>query len=168
MLLLLYGSCAKSNNEQVLTNSETESIFELDTSRHVILKYDPAWHWILKGGTATELNDEELAVIEVVLQDLIEEVNRAQLLPLDSLMATNPNYYLDSPRMLSLKDKYRQYVPVLNEAGEKEVWINLFCVADEGWKDGSVKVSDGGSCFFNVVVNVDQKSHRDLNINPDA
>lgn len=168
MLLLLYSSCAKSNNEQVSTNSETESIFELDTSRYVILKYDPAWHWVLKGGKATDLNDEELAVIEKVLEELVEEVNSMQSLPSDSLLNTKPEYYIESGKELTLDDKYRQYVPVLNEAGEKEVWVNLFCIADEGWKDGTVQVFDGGSCFFNVIINVDQQSHRDLIINGDA
>ena len=168
MLVLLYSACAKSSNERVAESVHTETKFALDSSRYVILNYDSSSHWAIKSGKATELNSQELAVIEQVLEELIEEVNSMQSLPYDSLINTKPEYYIESGKELTLDDKYRQYVPVLNKVGEKEVWVNLFCEADEGWKSGSVHVDDGGSCFFNVIINVDQKSHRNLMINGDA
>ena len=61
----------------------------------------------------------------------------------------------------------RQYVPVLNEKGEKEVWINFFCndFDDDNWKTATFNVRDGGNCFYSLKVNLATKEVYDLEIN---
>jgi hypothetical protein len=52
--------------------------------------------------------------------------------------------------------KYKvQFVPYLNEKGEKEIWINGFCSDyDIDWKTEIVHVFDGGNCYFTVRLNL--------------
>jgi len=54
-----------------------------------------------------------------------------------------------------------------NEKGEKEVWINFFCVhyEDSSWKTFRFNVMDGGNCFYNLKVNLATKEIYDVNIN---
>ncbi len=50
---------------------------------------------------------------------------------------------------------YKQFIAVINSKGEKEVWVNCFCKTDDfDWKIHVVFVLDGGSCFFNVKINL--------------
>lgn len=50
---------------------------------------------------------------------------------------------------------YKQIVAVLNSRGEKIIWINCFCANDfPYWKTTLVSVLDGGSCFFNLNINL--------------
>jgi hypothetical protein len=52
--------------------------------------------------------------------------------------------------------KYKiQFVPFINEKGEKEVWINGFCSDHHtDWKTEIVQVFDGGNCYFTVRLNI--------------
>jgi hypothetical protein len=63
----------------------------------------------------------------------------------------------------------RQYIPFTNKDGRKKVWINCFC-SNFGndyvdWKKSIVLVSDGGSCFFNVIINLSDHSFSNLSVN---
>ena len=50
---------------------------------------------------------------------------------------------------------YKQIVAVINSRGEKIIWINCFCANDfPYWKTTLVSVLDGGSCFFNLNINL--------------
>jgi hypothetical protein len=52
-----------------------------------------------------------------------------------------------------------QIVPFFNEQGEKEVWINGFCI-DMGpfWRNQLVLGLDGGNCYFNMRINLTVKT----------
>ncbi len=63
----------------------------------------------------------------------------------------------------------RQLIAVLNQAGEKEVWINCFCALwDKFWKEEVVMVYDGGACFFNFKVNLRTKTVFSFRVNGSA
>ena len=68
---------------------------------------------------------------------------------------------------LELKGKKRQYVAVINEKGEKEVWVNFFCDdwGNDNWESDILIVHDGGNCYFNLKVNLTNKSYSELGIN---
>lgn len=56
---------------------------------------------------------------------------------------------------------YRQYVPVINGIGEKEVFIQCFAdyyFDDSSWKEYLLKIHDGGSSVFSVWVNLKSKT----------
>lgn len=48
-----------------------------------------------------------------------------------------------------------QYIPYVNEQGEKEIFINGFC-SSEGmrWKRSLVFTDDGGNCYFSLRINL--------------
>ena len=65
-------------------------------------------------------------------------------------------------------DKFkRQYVSVFNERGEKEIWVNFFCNNGntDQWKTKLIMIKDGGNCYFNLKVNLTNKTYSELKIN---
>jgi hypothetical protein len=68
-----------------------------------------------------------------------------------------------------LSEYKRQYVAVINRQGQKEVWINFFCsYFDTDWKHHVLIVNDGGSCFFQLRINLSSRKARKLIPNGDA
>jgi hypothetical protein len=68
-------------------------------------------------------------------------------------------------------DYKRQYVPIMNEKDEREVWINCFCAFrehNEEWKKGIIRVKDGGKCYFNLKINLSKRFYYALNFNGEA
>jgi hypothetical protein len=87
-------------------------------------------------------------------------VNKNELLEIEGILneCVN-NYNTEHKSKLNLKKYKRQYVIVINKKGEKEVWINFLCdVENINWKEDLVDVSDGGSCYFNLKINLATKS----------
>jgi len=63
--------------------------------------------------------------------------------------------YAKMYQIKDLKNYKIQYVPYLNEKGEKEIWINGFCDDfDSDWKRDIIYVFDGGNCYFSIKLNV--------------
>ena len=56
---------------------------------------------------------------------------------------------------------------MINQEGEKEIWINFFCNEweSDGWKNDLMIVLDGGNCYFNLKVNLTNKTYSELIIN---
>jgi len=75
---------------------------------------------------------------------------------------------LRSEFILDLPRYKRQYAAYINEHGEKEVWINCMCSVDDGWRDNIIMVRDGGSCYFNLTINLTKQLAYDLSINGEA
>ncbi len=74
-----------------------------------------------------------------------------------------------------------QYVPFINENGEKEVYVNAFChfpgeeransldipeVFD--WHVYLINIMDGGSCYWSMKINLDTKIYYDFSVNGHA
>ena len=67
----------------------------------------------------------------------------------------------------------RQYQGMINEKGEKILWINCFCSNDPDkdfphWRKHEVLVLDGGACFFNLKVNIITGKYYDFGVNGEA
>lgn len=65
----------------------------------------------------------------------------------------------------------RQYVAVINEHKEKEVWVNCGCkdiYGLEEFKYSLIKVHDGGDCFFRVIINLSKHNYSHLTVNGSA
>lgn len=65
----------------------------------------------------------------------------------------------------SLIQYKRQYIPFINNNGEKEVWINAFSRYKENWFSRIKLVEDGGKCYFNVLVVLNNKLYYNLSTN---
>lgn len=64
---------------------------------------------------------------------------------------------------LNLDKFQRQHWPVINENGEKEVWINFFCSDEKPIStDNIILVLDGGNCYFNIKINLTKKTYNEL------
>jgi hypothetical protein len=82
----------------------------------------------------------------------------------------NPHAKLNKDNfVINLKQYYRQYVPFLNEKGEKEVWVNCFCSSlDNDWRKDIIYVHDGGNCFFQLRVNLSKGTYHEFSVNGEA
>jgi len=69
-----------------------------------------------------------------------------------------------------LENYKRQYVPFINAKGEKEVFINCFCLMpkDDRWKSDIIIFHDGGSCFFKVSINLNKNECYKIAVNGEA
>ena len=68
-----------------------------------------------------------------------------------------------------LEEYNRQFIGAEEENGEKTIYINCFCKAEESsfkdWKTMMFGVADGGNCFFNLKVNITRNVYGILNVN---
>lgn len=120
----------------------------------VVINYNPRKHnFIFKTAKRTKLNQTEITMVEGLVEKAIFEHNKKQ------------------PDSLKIKDlaKYkRQFVPVINEDGDKIIWVNYFCRANGNWKRNILMVADGGNCYFNLYVNLTKDSTDKLLVNGEA
>lgn len=109
--------------------------------------------YLSKNGTPTDLSADEIAQSKEIIKKAVDEQNAKQ-----------KNAY----RLIKLVGYKYQLSPFLNEKGEKEVWINSFCEARENWKTQIITVEDGGSCYFNLFINLTQNSYTKFYVNGEA
>lgn len=64
-----------------------------------------------------------------------------------------------------LKVYKRQYVCVIDQHGDKLVWVNCFCQAFDGWRTSIQLVSDGGNCFYSLVIDLTTGKYDNLMVN---
>ena len=170
IFLILISSCnGNKKTDKIVSGEKTQPEFKLAKSDFVILTYQTKWYWIFKNAKPTELTQSELIEIENILKTLVKENNEAQK---TSLIEHNKNYpdnqRTTSAYELKLDGFKRQYVPIINDKGQKEVWINFFCDdtgAEEYWKTEIMIVDDGGNCYYNLKINLDTKEYYELRIN---
>ncbi len=123
--------------------------------KHSVLKYDSSYHkWIFKFSTPADLTPDDLAQIEKLVNQAVKKNNSKQK---------------ESRQIKDLSEYKYQYVAVFNRDNEKEVWVNAFCNAFEtDWKKEIVSVKDGGSCYFNLKINLSSSTFYDLSVNGEA
>lgn len=111
-----------------------------------------------------------------------EDLNLMQII-LDSAIANNEFDFIKKPIKQNIEKHYRQYIPYLNEKGQKIIEINAFCellkippkeeLVDIGvtewtemdWKNHYIQVDDGGFCYWKIVLNLDSKEYEDARVN---
>ena len=132
----------------------------IDTSKYAVISFNKLTYGPFdKSYKSAKLTAIEIDVIEDLLANCIAEY--------DSTQSKNGNSY----NIIDLsKEKYKkQFVAVINNKGEKEVWINCFCDDwDKKWKTHILIVDDGGKCYFNLKINLTTKKYFDLQVNGEA
>ncbi|MBE8971220.1 hypothetical protein IQ277_35015 [Nostocales cyanobacterium LEGE 12452] len=61
-----------------------------------------------------------------------------------------------------------QFVAVINQQKEKEVWVNCACkdeYSPNDYKYGLIDADDGGDCYFRVKVNLTKHIYHSLSVN---
>ena len=168
IVLILISSCKeKTKTEQNDTLSKPEAQFELDKTDYSILTIEPKNGWIFKNGKLSDLSQSELIEAEKILKKVVEKSNETQKRNLKIHNEKYPeNKWTETGFELDLNKFQRQYWPVINENGEKIVWINFFCSDNEPIStDNIVMVMDGGNCYFNIKINLTNKTYSELSIN---
>jgi hypothetical protein len=176
--LFLIISCNKTK-KQVVEIEHTkvkQELFKLPKSEFTILTYQSNWHWVYQNVASTKLSELELIDIEYILKNAIDTNNKLQEKELNAENICNiERPFLETSYKLNLDQYKRQYVPIINSKGEKEVWINFFCndlhenyFGDLDWKTDLIQVEDGGNCFFNIKINLTTKTYYQLEINYNA
>ena len=169
LFCVLLFACAQTNstNQKVpiikppITNLDTlpDTPVNFDTSKIAILRVDTAYVWLFKNTTSINLVNKDIQTIDRLLSDCINAHNKKQ----DTTKKFSE--YID------LKNYKRQYVPFTNSKGEKKVYVNCFCLSGGNfieWKKLMHIVDDGGSCFFNVIINLTTIECEQLNVNRSA
>ncbi len=134
-------------------------ILQFDTSKIAIIQPDRKMNKIQWPFDSTYkpavLTQIELHIIEQVLVECITNYNRA----------LKPEYKYQTID-LSKRNYRTQLAVVSNTKGEKEVWVNCLCnVFDFDWKHDIHTVYDGGSCFFELKINLTLKKYYNLWVN---
>ncbi len=123
----------------------------------------------------TQLSDVELENIEEIMQQFMVDWNIIQEHAFYYHDSINPNHYKKEDFIVDLKNYYRQYVAVINENNEKEVWISCFCKDfftysedPQRWRTEIIQIDDGGNCVFNLKINITKRTYYDFYVNGDA
>jgi hypothetical protein len=154
LCLTSYGQTRENNDQAIKTN-----LSPIDTSVIAILPFDTTQTWIFKECKQDILSTRDFEIIDALLTQCVNTYNKEQ--ELRSKENKPVKIYL-----LDLKRHKRQYIAVVNDKGEREVWVNCFCRAwDRNWKKEIIIVEDGGVCYFNVKINLTNKKYYKLMVN---
>jgi len=146
-------SCASRSNA-IMDDYIFNNIEGID---FVIIPYDPKSHheYIFNNGISAELTTYDLENINKIVQEAVDNYN----------MELKP--FRES--IYELSEYNRQYMAIINENKEKEVYVNCFrnrYIRDnEQWKSNLLEIMDGGSNFFSVKINLTRLIYYNLSVN---
>jgi hypothetical protein len=125
---------------------------QIDTSNYAIIMWQKSDHLLFNNATSTTLSKQEIELTERILHKAVEKHNRKE----------KNQFY----KTLSLSLYYRQYVPVINSKGQKEVWVNCIGTKPENyWRKEIQIVYDGGNYYFNVKINLSTGEFYQFSVN---
>ncbi|SDY06718.1 hypothetical protein SAMN05444411_1187 [Lutibacter oricola] len=139
---LLYLGVCRGQSEYVILSKQS-------TLDELILTYKV----LPKNAKKAELSDEEFRLVGKKTQEYIEiyntQVNEG------FKKRGEKKKYAKMYRIMKLTNYKIQYVPYLNQKGEKEIWINGFCDDfNSDWRKEIISVFDGGNCYFTIKLNL--------------
>jgi len=154
LLLILLISCANSGK---ITDVDNYYYGNNEGIDYVILHYEPNTQFhpkLFKNGAPADLTEIDIENINKILQEAIDNYNNSEKTWKNDIDLSKYN---------------RQYVAILNENGEKEVFVNCFRSEDMKkngfWKNKLIFVVDGGNKFFNIKINLTKLFYYDLQVN---
>lgn len=167
LFLLTIISCNQTVKENKETTETKSDSIIVDTALIAIIPFDTTYHWLFEKAQPTDLNIVELKLIEKIIIDCVSEYNPEQRKQFNEISNKYPNEKFKLKDFIIELDRYkRQYVPIINNKGEKEVWINCFCDTwDSDWQTEILDVLDGGNCYFQMKINLTEKKYYDFMVN---
>ena len=119
-------------------------VVSVDTGRYTILTYDAT----VMSAMYAKIDNARRATLTAAEVDAIEPLVDSSY---DAYNKNNPGRGLFHP----IEAYRRQYVAVINDKGEKEVWINCFYTdLETDWRHHVLDVDDGGVLFFQLEINL--------------
>lgn len=136
--LVLTSSCGQVDNNTSMTLQHSNAIIKTNNSLVISAPFVDSTYVILQNDSSKQI---ELSI------DEIKEIDKITL-----------EYIIENKIDLDYSTKYkRQYVPQINDKGEKEIWVNYFCDTPDYWKTNIVLIMDGGNCYFQFIINLSTK-----------
>jgi len=172
LLIFFAFSCNQSSNKLEKVKSRVAKI--IDSSIYTILQLDKTNDYLFdKGAKASTLSGADIEKIEDLIGERVSEHNRIEQ---DSALSItkrlrkknhDPKFVWEADFIKNPAKYYKQLIPIINSKGEKEVWVNCFCSTYEKsyWKKDIVAVNDGGSCFFQLKINLTKGTISDFMVN---
>jgi hypothetical protein len=142
---------------QVFGQKDEKLIF--DTSTITVIPFNNIGNWpFYNNYKASALTQRDIILIEAIFEKAVNDYNNG----FDSL-------HVGQKINITFFKYKRQIVAATNSKGEKDVWINVFCEAHGfPWKTNIMQVDDGGSCYFNLKINLALKKSYDFWVNGEA
>ena len=161
LLFVFILSCSKNNNKQFQLEFDTTKIAILDAG-----KLDD-----FKKYKSAKLNNEDLIEIERLLKLSVINYNSNQIMRIPNYQKKYPDIVVKEENVTINLDNYkRQYIPYINENGEKLVWV--YCIINtrvhKQWEKEVLYAAGGGDSYFWVTINLNSKTQKDFSINGPA
>ena len=126
----------------------------LDTEKYID-SLKTIYNVLPEAATSSQLSESEFKLLKTLEQKSIKEYNQRTK---QGFKKNGQRNYSRLYKIKKLKKYQIQYIPYLNEQGEKVVWINGFCENfDSDWKKEYIYAFDGGNCFFTIRINLTRK-----------
>ena len=157
--VLILSACGQPNYQEN-TKVDSSKTVSIDTTALAIIPFDKQRNFPFDSTYApANLTAEDIAEIDSILTVCVTDYNYSQ--------ENNP-----LARTIDLKNTTyaKQIVGATNAQSQKEVWLNCFCRAwdNNNWRKEILFVMDGGSCYFNLKINLATKTCFGLSVNGEA
>jgi len=138
-----------ATQEPIITDQAGMIIFDADEDGDMLREYN----WLFEEGTQfwTPTRDDVLT-LNASAQDFLR---------------TGPAADFHTDLWERYDDYWRQYVGFFRD-GQRLIYANYFCRAEEGWLDMLVDVMDGGDCYFQLTYDVDSGEFVSWYVNGEA
>ena len=111
------------------------------------------------------LTKTDIAEIEKLLKTSISDYNKHQKEEAQKkgIAKGSPG---ENDLLIDLRQYKRQFVAILNDKKEKEVWVNCLCETDgEDWRNKPITHDGGGKCYFYLKMNLTLHKYSFLAVN---
>ncbi|MGB4843674.1 MAG: hypothetical protein WBP16_04360 [Ferruginibacter sp.] len=165
LALTVSSGIGQSKSETDVVNPVITN-YNVDTSLIAVLPYSKTQNLIFKDCSQAELNLLDLEKIDSLLTKCVAEYNLEQERQFNKFSEkAKKNHSLS---LMNIKNHKRQYIAVINQENEKEVWVNCFCSSYfPNWRTQIAKVLGGGKCYFNLKMNLTKGFYYHLMVNAD-
>ncbi len=140
-----------------------------DTSRYAILPFDEeSMRWYLPAKSVSDsLTEAEIQQVLRLVDDCVRKFNDKQLRYFDSLKAKKPGITKRDIMLIRDFRRYKQQIVCIKDStGRKIVWVNCLCdVNMTNWRKEIPIIADGGTCFFNVKIDLLKGDWFDMFVN---
>jgi hypothetical protein len=120
------------------------------SERHAFFKFDKNRDSYLfnKNSQLYHLSNDDVLKIEDLIGKRVAVYNKTA-----NSTIKQPNKY------------YKQLIAIINVRGEREVWVNCCCSVQSSWKKQIQIVKDGGTCNFQIKINLTKNIINSFRVN---
>ncbi|SEO65856.1 hypothetical protein SAMN05428947_103300 [Mucilaginibacter sp. OK283] len=167
LLLAFVFTVGKPKHDWALASSVHIHEQMTDTPRLAILNLEKnlVSSYFDEGSKPAGLSPDEIEKVNLLINEAVTQYNiDSEKIYKQNLANTKkyPGSVAYDPKIKSPSTYYKQIVAVTNAKDEKEVWVNCFCKLDDWrpdndknyWRKNIVRIMDGGSCYFNLKINL--------------